>query len=78
MYCLAIHCSIVAIMNKSQQDGWLAHQQKDLSTEGKEKKKTKGEAAATKLGWTNLLKPAKNQIIKFVKLTDHTDMPEAF
>ena len=38
MYCLAIHCSIVAIMNKSQQDGWLAHQQKDLSTEGKEKK----------------------------------------
>ncbi len=33
--------------------------------EGKEKK-TKGEAAATKLGWTKLQKPAKPYII-FVK-----------
>ena len=31
---------------------WLAHQQKDLQ-KGK-RKKTKGEAAATKLGWTKL------------------------
>ena len=37
MYCLAIHCSIVAIMNKSQQDG-LVGPPAERSTEGKEKK----------------------------------------
>ena len=40
MYCLAIHCSIVAIMNKSQQDG-LVGPPAERSTEGKEKKKRK-------------------------------------
>ena len=40
-------------MNKSQQDG-LVGPPAERSTEGKEKKKPKGEAAATKLGWTKL------------------------
>ena len=46
-------------MNKSQQDG-LVGPPAERSTEGNEEKNPKGEAAATKLGWTKLQKYAKN------------------
>ena len=68
MYCLAIHCSIVAIMNKSQQDG-LVGPPAERSTEGKEKKKRKEKPPLQSWVGPNCKNPPKTKK-KFVKLTD--------
>ena len=55
MYCLAIHCSIVAIMNKSQQDG-LVGPPAERSTEGKDRKKNERRSRRYKVGLDQILK----------------------
>ena len=61
MYCLAIHCSIVAIMNKSQQDG-LVGPPAERSTEGKEKK-TKRRSRRYEVGLDQIAK-IRQKLIK--------------
>ena len=62
MYCLAIHCSIVAIMNKSQQDG-LVGPPAERSTEGKEKKNER-RSRRYKVGLDQIVKTSQKLIKK--------------